>query len=143
MAIVGNDSDGSGKRLAKDFASRQLRERVNFLPAVKPEELPGLYSAADVFLMPSHHENFGNVAIEAAVCGCYVLASVGTAVAEQLEQLGAGNRLPRVTQAWTDALGLRKADCPLSIECVNRVKKSFSEEYVAEMMESFYNSLVC
>ncbi len=143
MAIVGNDSDGSGKRLAQDFASQKLGARVNFLPAVKPAQLPGLYSAADVFLMPSHHENFGNVAIEAAVCGCYVLASVETAVAEQLEQLGAGTRLPRVTQVWSDAIGQRMTDCPVSIECVNRVKNSFSDEYVAERMEYFYNSVVC
>jgi glycosyltransferase involved in cell wall biosynthesis len=59
----------------------EIEERARtFLPdrftrvQVKPEEMPALYQAADVFLHCSEDEPFGNVFVEAMACGLPVVA---------------------------------------------------------------------
>lgn len=52
-----------------------LADLVTFTGAVAHDELPDYYSAADVFALPSYHESFGLVALEAMACGTPVVAS--------------------------------------------------------------------
>jgi D-inositol-3-phosphate glycosyltransferase len=55
-----------------------LEGLVRFLPPVPHEELPEVYSGADVLIMPSRSESFGLAALEAQACGVPVIgASVG------------------------------------------------------------------
>jgi D-inositol-3-phosphate glycosyltransferase len=42
---------------------------------VDQQDLPTYYSAANLLLVPSHHESFGLVALEALACGTPVVAS--------------------------------------------------------------------
>lgn len=52
-----------------------ITERVCFLGARPQSELPALYSAAAIAVVPSLAEGFGLVAVEAMGCGCTVIAS--------------------------------------------------------------------
>ena len=54
-----------------------LREAVHILPGLKPDDplLADAYHAADVFCLPSMHEPFGIVILEAWAAGCPVVAS--------------------------------------------------------------------
>ena len=51
-----------------------VQEQVQLLGFIKDEELIDHYLLADVFAMPSKKEGFGIVFIEAAACGCKVIA---------------------------------------------------------------------
>lgn len=51
---------------------------VRFCGAVHSEELPQILSEADVFLLPTRTENFGNAIVEAMLCGCPPIISNGT-----------------------------------------------------------------
>lgn len=51
---------------------------VRFCGAARPEELPGIYAGADVFLLPTKTENFGNAIVEAMLCGVPTVISNGT-----------------------------------------------------------------
>ncbi|MFW5698179.1 MAG: glycosyltransferase family 4 protein [Fimbriimonadaceae bacterium] len=59
-----------------------VAERVDFPGYVSDAHLSALYSAADLFLLPSRHEGFGIPVLEAFACGCPVLCSSGGALPE-------------------------------------------------------------
>jgi D-inositol-3-phosphate glycosyltransferase len=77
LAIVGGPSGpasglGELRALAEHLG---IGDRVHFLAPRPHEELPQVYAAADVLLMPSRSESFGLVALEAQACGIPVVAS--------------------------------------------------------------------
>lgn len=75
---------GSGpmRQELADFAiSQGVRDAVSFEGYVPEAELPGLYADHDIFALPSHHEAFGVVVLEALASGlpCVVSDSGGHA----------------------------------------------------------------
>jgi D-inositol-3-phosphate glycosyltransferase len=79
LAIVGGDSPrGSrGESIRLKLAARRLgvSDRLRFMEPVDHTELPELYRAADVVVVPSASESFGLVALEASACGTPVVAT--------------------------------------------------------------------
>jgi D-inositol-3-phosphate glycosyltransferase len=77
LVIVGGKlgEDGEINRLRSLVRDRKLEERVTFTGAVSQATLPDYYNVADVFVLPSYHESFGLVALEAMACGTPVVAS--------------------------------------------------------------------
>lgn len=55
---------------------------------VPDEDLPKLYNAADLFVLPSFKESFGHVLVEAMACGCPVVTSNVTCMPEVVGKAG-------------------------------------------------------
>ncbi|MBM4417614.1 MAG: glycosyltransferase family 1 protein [Chloroflexi bacterium] len=68
--------DDADEAHLRDLA-RELRidDRVVWLGAQTQDRLAALFSAADCVVVPSRHESFGLVALEAMACGAVVIAS--------------------------------------------------------------------
>jgi D-inositol-3-phosphate glycosyltransferase len=77
LVIVGGPSGTADEVSDLRSLARQLglTDRVLFLPPRPHEELPEVYAAADVLVMPSRSESFGLVALEAQACGVPVVAA--------------------------------------------------------------------
>lgn len=79
LVVVGGDSPrgNRGERMRLRLTARRLgvSNRLRFLEPVPHQELPELYRAADVVVVPSASESFGLVALEAAACGTPVVAT--------------------------------------------------------------------
>lgn len=142
MVFVGGDDDGTRQRLTVEFARRGLQDRVRFLPGVDSEALVGVYSGADVFLLPSLHENFGNAALEAAACGCWVLASREVGVAGELAALGAGESLDREVDSWASAIAQNLSVFTRVAFPREDLLHAFGIRMTAERMDKFYHSLL-
>jgi glycosyltransferase involved in cell wall biosynthesis len=76
---------GEGSQRAEleaEVVRRGLQQRVKFLGFVNQSQLPALYSAADLMVLPSIYEPFAVVVNEAMCCGCPVIVSdqVGAAL---------------------------------------------------------------
>ncbi len=65
-------------------ASLGVLERVRFLGFVNQSQLPGVYTSADLMVLPSEYEPFAMVVNEASCCGCPVAVS---------DRVGAGRDL--------------------------------------------------
>jgi len=77
LMIIGGDEHSRHEitrlqQLAREF---DVADTVTFAGLVRHEELPYFYSAADVLAIPSYHESFGLVALEAMACGTPVVAT--------------------------------------------------------------------
>ncbi len=83
LVIVGT----SGAAFRQDSVNA-VPPGVRFLGYVPDEDLPGLYSAAEVFVLPTHEEGFGLTALEAMACGTPVIASNVAALAEVVGNAG-------------------------------------------------------
>jgi glycosyltransferase involved in cell wall biosynthesis len=68
--------DGAQRaELEKEVAARRITNKVQFLGFVNQSQLPKLYKAADLMVIPSSYEPFGLVVNEAMLCGCPIVAS--------------------------------------------------------------------
>jgi D-inositol-3-phosphate glycosyltransferase len=77
LLVVGGNS-GDNDELAKMNALTNelgIGSRVDFVGPVEHEKMPVYYNAADICIVPSYHESFGLVAVEALASGTPVLAS--------------------------------------------------------------------
>lgn len=61
--------------LRKRIQRSRYFARIRVVGFVPKEQLPHLYSGADMFLFPSLYEGFGLAPLEAMACGCPVVAS--------------------------------------------------------------------
>jgi len=76
LLIVGGDGEGGEVARLRSLAGELgIAEKVVFLGAVEHERMPLFYNAANVCVVPSYHESFCLVAIEALACGTPVVAS--------------------------------------------------------------------
>ena len=77
LLILGADLEGGGEiaRLRSLAGELGISDRVTFWGAVEQGRLPLFYSAADICVVPSFHESFCLVALEALACGTPVVAS--------------------------------------------------------------------
>jgi len=70
--------------LEKNAASLGVSSRVRFLGFVNQSQLPAVYTASDLMVLPSEFEPFGAVVNEAMCCGCVPVASDSCGAARDL-----------------------------------------------------------
>jgi len=77
LAVIGGDGhhEPEFQRLLQLSKELDIQDNVFFAGRVDQQDLPTYYSAANLLIVPSHHESFGLVALEALACGTPVVAS--------------------------------------------------------------------
>lgn len=89
IRIVGPDQDGHLAELQNLAKELGIAERIDFVGPRFDVDLRKEFQYADLFVLPSHSENFGSVVLEALSAGTPVIASRGTPWKE-LETYGCG-----------------------------------------------------
>lgn len=140
LYIVGNGTLEDSLR--EEVRKLGIQESVEFVGAVPHDEVPRYYSAADIFCLPSYHEGFPIVNMEALASGCSVVSTKIGSIEEQLRD-GEDALLvePGDVDALTDALGRLVNDIALrerlSSTGLERAVE-FSWDKQAAKMEEFY-----
>jgi len=75
LVIVGPDTIGWKKNLEALAARLGIADRIAWTGALDGTQKWGALAAAEVFVLPSHQENFGIVVAEALACGLPVILS--------------------------------------------------------------------
>ena len=72
--LCGRADSDEKQYLQKLIAEKRLQKHVSMVDLIPENELTDYYLLSDVFALPSKKEGFGLVFIEAAACGCQILA---------------------------------------------------------------------
>jgi glycosyltransferase involved in cell wall biosynthesis len=127
-------------QLQADAHAASMNDRIHFLGFANQSQLPAIYKAADVLVLPSSYEPFGVVVNEAMLCGCTVVVS---------NKVGAGRDLVVPGQTGLiypsgDALALRSvlADLLENPSRLERLKRAAQERVAAWSPEAHINALI-
>ena len=107
LVVVGR---GSLKEKLSDLTQTLgLNSHVQFWGYASNEDLPRLYSASDLFVLPTQTlEGFGLVIVEALACGLPIVATPVGAIPEVLGSLG-----PSALTSGTDPQSLAERICDI------------------------------
>ena len=94
LVLAGPDPIGWEAALRARVRGHGLESRVCFTGLIEGDVKWGAYRAADVFVLPSHQENFGVVVAEALACGVPVLLSDKVNIWREVLDDGAGMVAP-------------------------------------------------
>ena len=90
LVIAGNDDEGYQPELVELAHSLGLAARVLFVGPAADADKWALYERAELFVLPSYSENFGNVVAEAMSMGCPVVVTPEVGIATLVAATGAG-----------------------------------------------------
>jgi glycosyltransferase involved in cell wall biosynthesis len=116
LVAVGPDSREYHAELQRRAASLGVSDRVMFTGLLQGTDKVAALVDADVFCLPSDHENFGVAVIEALAAGTPALVSAHVPVSGEIVERGAGSIVPQEARQlaaeldrWFDDEPLRRA----------------------------------
>jgi len=113
LVMAGPDQQGWSAELQSVIAQAGLTDRVHWPGMLKGDVKWGAFFASEVFILPSHQENFGIAVAEAMSCGRPVLLADKVNIAPDIAAAGAGLMQPD-TQQGTDTLLRSWIEMPLA-----------------------------
>jgi glycosyltransferase involved in cell wall biosynthesis len=90
LAVIGPDDGGQRPRLERLAETSGIGSQVDFVGGLYGRDRLAALSAADVWALSSHTENFGIAVMEAMAAGCPVAISREVNLAEEVAQASAG-----------------------------------------------------
>jgi glycosyltransferase involved in cell wall biosynthesis len=90
LVLAGNDDEGYRQILESLAQSLGVSERVIFAGPVAGADKSALLQRAEMLVLPSYSENFGNVVLEAMAAGRPVVVTPEVGVAEMVREGGVG-----------------------------------------------------
>ena len=141
LLIAGPD-ETEGKKLFQLISELNLSENVFLIGTIENQEKIDFLANADLFVLPSHNENFGNVYVESLAAGTPVVASLQTPW-RHVEDYKCGkwvsNNVESTCSAMLELLGndrsiMRKNSLELS--------RNYDWSAVASKFETIFNKLL-
>ncbi len=147
IVIVGGKSTGDKevKQLQALAAQLEITKRVHFMGARQQHELPVIYSAANVTIIPSYHESFGLVAVESLACGTPVVATHAGGLKAVIRQGETGYLVPRCPGFFAERLDTLLQNPALLKRMRLAARPSvlqFSWENVASKVQAMYEDVI-
>ena len=131
LLILAGPDYGEEAMLRRLVAELKLRDRVRFTGLVDARERARLFAAADLCVLTSHAENFGNAAGEAMAAGLPVLVSDSCGIAEHVAEYDAGRVVPVDVDAIAAGIGALLANMTLLPELGRNARRLVTERYAA------------
>jgi len=130
LVMAGPDQQGWSADLRRVVEQAGLSDRVHWPGMLNGDVKWGAFYASEVFILPSHQENFGIAVAEAMSCGRAVLLADKVNIAPEIAADGAGLMEPD-TQTGTDNLVRKWIEMPVAARAAMgaRALEVFSARY--------------
>lgn len=142
LVIAGNDDEGYQPKLEALARSLGISERVLFVGPVSDASKWALFEDAQLFVLPSYSENFGNVVAEAMAMGCPVVVSPEVGIAAMVSEVAAGivaDCTPvQLAATVRELLANRASRAEMGARGREAVRTRLSWDGVAELAENLY-----
>ena len=147
LAIVGPDDEGIVPHLKQLACDLDVKDRVHFLPrTVLGVDKEYLYRAAQLFVLPSHSENFGNTVLEAMQHGLPVIVTPEVGAARIVQDAKGGLVVHADAVPLSEAIQQLTEDHSLARSMGEAGRRHVAEHFgwarVSATMEALYASLV-
>lgn len=147
--VIAGEDDLDGKYVARIHElvrEAGLEEQVCIPGFVPDRELPALYDAADVFVMPSLEEGFGMTVTEAMAAGTPVVASRVGGIPQQVTHGEQGLLIePNAPNELSSQLAHMLSDADERERIGDRAReyaKEFSWQWIGQNFESVYQDVI-
>ncbi len=145
LVIVGPDDENLTPSLQRQADAEGISGRVRFLGPLYDEQRRAALSAADLWALTSHTENFGNAVLEAMAAGLPVIISTAVNIAPQVKAARAGVVTSlRVAEVATHLSDLLAA--PEDRQRLGERARAFATEYdwstIASRLVAMYGEVV-
>jgi glycosyltransferase involved in cell wall biosynthesis len=141
LAIAGTTMDADyQKRLEAQIARHDLGDIVQFVGFVTGAEKIALYQSADLFVLPTRHENFGLALIEAMAAGTPVLTTRGADIWQEIAAAG-GTISENNPAALCDAIVKLLADRPALAAAGRRERDWVLQKWNTEKLAADYEAM--
>jgi glycosyltransferase involved in cell wall biosynthesis len=104
LLIAGNDDENYLPELKRLADGEGVAHRLQFVGSVSDEHKWALYESAEMFVLPSYSENFGNVVAEAMAMACPVVVTPEVGLAKLVREVGAGVVAQGEPRIFADAI---------------------------------------
>lgn len=126
--VIAGKSDSDYGNILREIEVKKLTERVKIVDFINYEDLPALYSGADLFIWPSVYEGWGFPPQEAMACGTPVVVSDGGALPEVVGSAG------EVVSFSADSLPGRMRDIDFEEHLANKILSVLNDQGKREEM---------
>ena len=103
ILCIAGSNDGEYDNLIKLIDDLELDGKVFLVGELKDEAKLKFYNSADVFVLPSHNENFGNVYLESLISGTPIVASTNTPWSD-VNNMQSGKWVPNTIEDTANAI---------------------------------------
>lgn len=146
LKIAGQGSDEYLSELKAIAISLKISDNVKFVGFLQGEAKSKVLAEADVFVLPSYHENFSLATAEAMAAGLPVIVSDQVGLAQEISEAAAGIVVPiDSAAALADAIkkfGSAKYRQIAGENGRNLVKQKYSKERLGESLLHVYENVM-
>jgi len=145
LLVAGSGEPAYEERMRALSHALGVAGRVRFLGHVEGDAKRRLLAESDLFVLPSHQENFGIAVVEAMAAGLPVVVSDQVGVAAEVAAGGAGLIVPHGVDGWARAIETLANDAPLRAEMGERglrtARERFSLDASCRLLLDLYREL--
>lgn len=142
LIVAGDATSAYGQKMQRLAHQKGLQARVEWRGWVSGDDKWRLISEADLFVLPSHNENFAVAVLEALRVGTAVVISDQVGLCDYVRERDFGWIVPLCADAWRKTLETALSDAEkrqrICQRAPARVERDFDASVLAERYLAFY-----
>ncbi|MEZ9902145.1 glycosyltransferase [Vibrio breoganii] len=140
--LIAGEDEGELSALLSLVQKLNLAESVFFIGSISGQDKIDFLANADLFALPSHNENFGNVYVESLAAGTPIVASTNTPWC-QVEDANCGKWVPNTIKETSNAMiEMLDRDRETLRDNAKKLAKTYDWKSIAVQFETLYEKMV-